>query len=76
MRSANNFQPTRTTEEAQSTMANVMETQALNRFLLENNIQTVDPAVDNIYKFDAAQYQKILQDKPWTREYVHYDCVQ
>lgn len=43
-------------------------TQALNRFILENNIQTVD--ADQIYKFDGANYQAFLQSKPWAKEYV------
>lgn len=45
-------------------------TQALNRFILENNIQTVD--ADQIYKFDGKDYQAFLQSKPWAKEYVWF----
>lgn len=44
-------------------------TQALNRFILENNIQTVD--ADQIFKFDGSQYQAFLQAKPWAKD-PHY----
>lgn len=40
---------------------------ALKRFELENNIQTVE--ADQIYKYDAAKHQAVLQAKPWAKEY-------
>jgi len=42
---------------------------ALKRFELENNIQTVDS--DQIYKYDAAKHQSFLQSKPWAKD-PHY----
>lgn len=35
---------------------------------LENNIQTVDPANDKIYFYDAAQDKEIVAQKPWKSE--------
>jgi len=46
-----------------------MAAAALKRFELENNIQAVDS--DQIYKYDAAKHQAILQSKPWTKD-PHY----
>lgn len=43
---------------------------ALKRFELENNIQTVADN-DQIYKYDAAKHQAFLQSKPWTKD-PHY----
>lgn len=35
---------------------------------LENNIQTVDPANDKIYFYDAAQDKEVVAQKPWKNE--------
>jgi len=48
-------------------------TAALNRFILENNIQTVD--ADQIYKFDGANYQAFLQSKPWAKDPHYFKAV-
>lgn len=47
--------------------------QALNRFILENNIQNVDD--DKIYKYDNAAYQAMLSAKPWTKDPHHFKNV-
>lgn len=38
---------------------------------LENNIQTVDPANDKIYFYDAAQDKEVVAQKPWKND-PHY----
>ncbi|EGC31350.1 Mov34/MPN/PAD-1 family protein [Dictyostelium purpureum] len=42
---------------------------ALKRFELENNVQTIDH--DSLFKYDAQQYQQFLSSKPWAKD-PHY----
>ncbi|CAG8701046.1 32875_t:CDS:2 [Gigaspora margarita] len=40
-------------------------------FEFSNNIVTVDPAQDFIYRYDTEEQSQINQEKPWTKD-VHY----
>eukprot|EP01111_Echinosteliopsis_oligospora_P013855 TRINITY_DN507_c0_g1_i1.p1 TRINITY_DN507_c0_g1~~TRINITY_DN507_c0_g1_i1.p1 ORF type:complete len:332 (-),score=101.13 TRINITY_DN507_c0_g1_i1:80-1075(-) len=48
-------------------------TEALKRFELENNIQAVNS--DAIYKYDAVEYNKLIQTKPWTSTPHYFKAV-
>jgi hypothetical protein len=41
---------------------------ALKQFESENNIVSVDPHQDDIYRYDGKEHQATLQDHPWTRK--------
>ncbi|KAI8812795.1 JAB1/Mov34/MPN/PAD-1 ubiquitin protease-domain-containing protein [Cladochytrium replicatum] len=53
-----------------------MASSAQKRFELENNVKTIDPSQDLIYKYDNAEQQSILSAKPWTSDVHHYKKVQ
>nr|ASF90281.1 hypothetical protein SPAR01397 [Bartheletia paradoxa] len=43
---------------------------ALKRFVLENNISSLPPTTesDNVFKYDKAEQQRIMNDRPWKRD--------
>ncbi|KAI9592160.1 JAB1/Mov34/MPN/PAD-1 ubiquitin protease-domain-containing protein [Syncephalis fuscata] len=48
---------------------------ALKQFESENNIVTVDPQQDDIYRYDNREHQAALNDRPWTRNPNHFTKV-
>ncbi|KAF2073850.1 hypothetical protein CYY_004846 [Polysphondylium violaceum] len=50
-------------------MASSQAQDALKRFEVENNIQSID--TDSLFKYDQAQYQAFLNSKPWAKD-PHY----
>eukprot|EP00735_Rhodelphis_limneticus_P009101 TRINITY_DN2540_c0_g1::TRINITY_DN2540_c0_g1_i1::g.19091::m.19091 TRINITY_DN2540_c0_g1::TRINITY_DN2540_c0_g1_i1::g.19091 ORF type:complete len:341 (+),score=36.76,sp/Q54PF3/CSN5_DICDI/68.42/9e-169,JAB/PF01398.16/1.9e-30,Prok-JAB/PF14464.1/2.2e-05,UPF0172/PF03665.8/0.23,UPF0172/PF03665.8/1.3e+02 TRINITY_DN2540_c0_g1_i1:57-1079(+) len=48
--------------------------QAKKRFILENNVQQVSET-DDMYKYDAAAHQAVLQSKPWTKDPHYFKTV-
>ncbi|KAK9458526.1 JAB1/Mov34/MPN/PAD-1 ubiquitin protease-domain-containing protein [Lipomyces oligophaga] len=45
-----------------------MESSAQKLFEIENNIETIDSARDQIYEFDEAENKKILESRPWKED--------
>ncbi|CAH1758002.1 7348_t:CDS:10 [Entrophospora sp. SA101] len=43
--------------------------EARKNFEFSNNIMTVDPAADEIYRYNSQEQEQINHDKPWTREF-------
>jgi hypothetical protein len=43
-------------------------TQARRQFEHENNIVELSPDLDAIYRYDRAEQQAILQERPWKNE--------
>jgi len=50
-------------------MASSQAQDALKRFEIENNIQSID--TDSLFKYDQQQYQAFLNSKPWAKD-PHY----
>ncbi|KAK3245194.1 proteasome regulatory particle subunit RPN11 [Cymbomonas tetramitiformis] len=56
-------------------MAGTSSSNAMERWILENNIQSVDPEVDAIFKLDEVQQSDIAAQKPWTKNPHHFKHV-
>lgn len=50
-----------------------MAAEALKRFEMENNIQTLDP--DQIYKYDEAKHQQEVSKQPWQKDPQYFKKV-
>ncbi|KAI8048288.1 COP9 signalosome complex subunit 5 [Syncephalis plumigaleata] len=48
---------------------------ALKQFESENNIVSVDPQQDDIYRYDNKEHQATLHDRPWTRNSEYFTKV-